>query len=104
MHYDEILTYRAQSCTLRYLTAAPGEEPTSVAVLDEVSDRLAREGFEQFSLLFRVAGSGAPRQGTYAVTFAGATTWEVFLVPVKREGTDVYYEACFNRDVADGTA
>ena len=104
MHYDEILAYRAQSCTLRYLTAAPGEEPTSAAVLDEVSDRLAREGFEQFSLLFSAAASGVPRQGTYSVAFADATTWEVFLVPVRRHGAEVFYEACYNREVAAAAA
>jgi hypothetical protein len=104
MHYDEILAHRAQSCTLQYLASAPGEEPAKAAMLAEVSDRLAREGFEQFSMLFSVAESGAPRQGTYAVTFADATAWEIFLVPVRRQGADVFYEACFNRDVADAAA
>lgn len=105
MHYDEIFAHRAQSCTLQYLTAAGGgEEASSVAVLAEVSDRVVSAEFEQFSMLFRVPPPDAARQGTYAVAFADGVNWEVFLVPIRREGADVFYEACFNRNIASALA
>ncbi|MEO6689154.1 MAG: hypothetical protein ABIS07_13915 [Dokdonella sp.] len=104
MHYDEILARRGQSCTLEYLTAQPGLEPADAASLAEVSERVASAAFEQFSLLFRVPQPGAARQGTYAVAFADGVNWEMFLVPVRREGADVLYEACFNREAAIGVA
>ena len=105
MHYDEILAHRTQSCTLQYLTVAGGvEEAISGAVLSEVSELVASAGFEQFSLLFRVPQPGAARQGTYAVAFADGVNWEVFLVPVRREGADLFYEACFNREASNAGA
>jgi hypothetical protein len=104
MHYDEILAHNTQSCTLAYLTEQPGQAAAIAATLAEVSGRVASAGFEQFSMLFRVAQSGAARQGTYAVAFADGVNWEVFLVPVRREGADVFYEACFNRDIASAAA
>ncbi|MEO7324953.1 MAG: hypothetical protein ABIW82_09005 [Dokdonella sp.] len=97
MRYDEILAHRAQSCTLQYQTADGGDEAaTTAATLAEVSDLVASAGFERFTLLFRVPQLGAGQQGTYAVAFADGVNWEVFLVPVRREGADVLYEACFN--------
>ena len=98
MHYEDILAHRAHACTLEFLTAHPGQEPVVAATLAEVSDRVASAGFELFSLLFRVPHPGAARQGTYAVAFADGVNWEVFLVPVRREGADIVYEACFNRE------
>ena len=99
MHYDEILAHRAQPCTLRFMSAQVEDEPALAGSLAEVSSRREQGEFEQFSLLFRRSESGAARQGTYAVTFADDTTWEVFLVPIRREGADTVYEACFNRKV-----
>jgi hypothetical protein len=99
MHYDEILARRALPCTLRFVSAQGGDEVVLPGLLAEVGARREQAGFEQFSMLFRVTSAGGPRQGTYAVTFADATSWEMFLVPVQREGADIVYEACFNRSV-----
>jgi hypothetical protein len=95
--YDEILARRTLPCVLRYQSAQPGDEPAMAASLADVSERRESAGFEQFSLLFRVAEAGAPRQGTYTIAFVDAPSWEVFLVPLRCEGADVVYEACFNR-------
>ncbi len=70
------------------------------ATLADVGERLERQGFEQFSLLFQVQQAGEPRQGLHAVVIEGEPVGEMFLVPVARNGDQVSYEACFNRRVA----
>ena len=92
--YHDLKERQAQSCKMRYLDA--GEAEFS-AVLIDVGECRVRNGYEQFALLFRVAGSGAPRQGTYAVTLPGLSVQEWFLVPVGQNSEGMLYEATFNR-------
>lgn len=95
--YAELQARRAQACALNYVVAADAQDAAQAGVLAEVGTRSERSGYEQFSLLFRT--QGAPRQGNYAVTFADGMRCDVFLVPVAREGEQIVYEACFNRQI-----
>lgn len=94
--YAECQTRQEQACALNYLVSADAQDVAQPGVLAEVGTRRERSGYEQFMLLFRA--HGAPRQGNYTVTFADGMRWEVFLVPVAREGEQIVYEACFNRE------
>jgi hypothetical protein len=96
MRYEDLLALSGRECRLSLLDAQPAIELS--AVLAEVTDRRERQGYEQFSLLFRASEQGAPQQGIYSVSFDGDEARECFLVPIGREGDEVSYEACFNRE------
>lgn len=102
MLYDDLLALQGCGCRLRRLGAGDEGADDLPATLWQVGERRRRGDCEEFSLLFHVAASGMPRQGLYGVTFDGDDTREMFLVPVGREGTQVIYEASFNRSF--GTA
>ena len=95
MLYDDLLALHGRDCRLSRAGDDGGED--LVATLTQVGERRRRGEWEEFSLLFRVAVSGLPRQGLYNVMFDGDDAREMFLVPVGREGAHVVYEASFNR-------
>jgi uncharacterized protein DUF6916 len=99
MRYEDFLARRASDCSLR-CSAGDAAEQAFPAVLAEVGERGQRQGYEHFSLLFHAETAATPQQGSYAVTFADGVCWEIFLVPVAREGARVVYEAVFNRTIA----
>jgi len=93
MSHEDLSRLQGRSCRLR--ASEGGGELT--AVLAEVGERRERQGYEHFSLLFHVQQADAPRQGLYVVAIDGEPEREMFLVPVGRDGSQVTYEACFNR-------
>lgn len=99
MRYEDFLAQLARECSLRY-SVGDASEPAFPAVLAEVGERRERQGFELFSLLFHAQTAGTPQQGNHAVAFADGVSWDIFLVPIAREGTRVVYEAIFNRAAA----
>lgn len=99
MRYEDFLTRKASSCGLRF-GVGEAAEAAFQAVLSEVGERKERQGFENFTLLFRAEPAGAPQQGIHVVTFADGVQQEIFLVPVARAGAQVDYEAIFNRAIA----
>lgn len=70
--------------------SAPGVDLT----LDAVRPGIESEGYAPFSLEF--LGDGELAQATYALGHGLLGTYEVFLVPIAREGTATRYEAVFN--------
>ena len=102
--YAEIRARQAQPCMLRHGSGQATDDRPIAALLAEVDERREGGGCEQFSLFFSATEPGQPRQGIHTVTFADAAIWEVFLVPVRRDGEQVVYEACFNRMLAPDVA
>lgn len=98
LRYEDFLARLASDCSLR-CSAGGDEEPVLPAVLAEVGERRERQGFEVFALLFHALTPGTPQQGSHSVTFGDGVSWDIFLVPIAREGTRVVYEAIFNRAV-----
>jgi hypothetical protein len=92
MHHEDFRKLQGRPCMLR-----AGDGVELPAVLAEVGERRERQGFEQFSLLFRARQEDAPQQGLYRVAIEGEAEGELFLVPIGRDGDQVSYEACFNR-------
>jgi hypothetical protein len=99
MRYEELSALLGRACRVRSLDRE-GDAVELVGTLAEVGERRERQGYEQFALLFKVDEPGAPQQGNYAVVFEGEEPRGIFLVPVAREGTQVVYEAVFNRAAA----
>lgn len=91
---------QSRKCVLRYLADPMMAEPYALSgVLSEVGERGERGGYEQFSLMFHAEEGSGAHQGMYAVDFDDGVRWNLFLVPVQRDGTQIAYEACFNRAV-----
>ena len=96
MRYEDLSALLGRPCRVRSLDRE-GAAVELVGALAEVGERRERQGYEQFALLFKVEEPGAPQQGNYAVVFEGEEARDIFLVPVAREGTQIAYEAVFNR-------
>lgn len=62
----------------------------------EVDEVISNEVQESFSLLFRAPGDAPPVQGIYRLEHAGLGKMDLFLVPVKKDESGLYYEAVFN--------
>jgi hypothetical protein len=54
-------------------------------------------GQEQFSIVFRGPLDALLTQRTYRMEHPRMGTFDLFLVPIKREQDGFYYEACFAR-------
>ena len=65
--------------------------------LVEVEQRRSTPRQEQFSVVFRVPASVPAEQGVYRIKHDELGEVELFLVPYKKEGEDIYFEAFFNR-------
>jgi hypothetical protein len=55
------------------------------------------DGFEVFSLLFRGAAADFIGQGMHPLAHEALGEFELFVVPIGRDGDDIVYEAAFNR-------
>jgi hypothetical protein len=78
-----------------FADAGPGE-----LRLVETSGRIGN-GTEYFSLVFRSADPRVFPQQIYRLHHPELGTFDLFLVPIKRDNQGVYYEAVFNRLLAD---
>jgi hypothetical protein len=52
---------------------------------------------ERFSALFRGTPDFLLSQGTYRMEHEQSGSVDIFIVPVRRDGEGIYYEAVFNR-------
>jgi hypothetical protein len=52
---------------------------------------------ERFSALFRGDANRLLPQSTYRMEHEGFGSVEIFIVPIRRDGEGIYYEAVFNR-------
>jgi hypothetical protein len=78
------------------LSSAPGQ---SVEVeLVEVTDNGEVAGqTERFSALFRSSLEQFFQQGTYTLEHEQLGSFELFIVPIRKDEAGFYYEAVFNR-------
>lgn len=74
------------------LNDGSGFEMTLVKCDEIVSNEIQ----ENFSLLFRAPLEAPSFQSIYRLTHEGLGTMDLFLVPVKQDGSGLYYEAVFN--------
>jgi hypothetical protein len=75
-------------------------EPAGAAVevqLIEAQSIGSTPGYEQFSLLFRGPANSYLEQSTYSFEHERLGTFEIFIVPVRREVDGFYYQAIINR-------
>ncbi len=75
---------------------------TSQLELVELNEVRTAPDYEAFSLLFRGDASEQLPQGMYRIEHAVLGTFDLFIVPVAQDQTGRYYEAVFNRPVAQG--
>jgi hypothetical protein len=76
------------------------DEPTTELELVEVFDGSTRDHIN-FSLLFRGPLQPVLPQQIYPVEHAALGRFDLFVVPVKRDTHGLYYEAVFNRLIAN---
>jgi hypothetical protein len=65
--------------------------------LTQFQDILDSETQETFTLTFCAPSDIEPEQGTYAVSNAVVGEQAIFLVPVRRDESGLYFEAVYNR-------
>ena len=64
--------------------------------LVEVKVVTANEEQENYSLLFRGPTDAPAKQGIYEMSAAGKKPFSIFLVPVSKDDSGLYFEAIFN--------
>ena len=77
--------------------AASVEGPEFDLRLVECRDILDDDVQETFSLMFLAPADTPAVQRTYRLTNDAMGSLDVFLVPLRQDGTGVYFEAIFNR-------
>jgi len=65
--------------------------------LKQFRDILDSETQETFTLTFSAPSDLEPEQGTYIVANAGMGEHAIFLVPIGRDESGLYFEAVYNR-------
>lgn len=75
---------------------------TSELELVELTDGRASPEYEAFALLFRGPAGERLAQGLYRLEHAHLGAFDLFIVPVGQDQVGTYYEAVFNRLVAQG--
>jgi hypothetical protein len=65
--------------------------------LSEFRDILDSDTQETFTLIFRAPSDLEPEQGTYIVANDSIGEQAIFLVPVRRDESGLYFEAVYNR-------
>jgi hypothetical protein len=70
-------------------------EPIEVELI-EVRGQAASVTHESFSLMFRAPVGAPAHQGTFRLEHESGDALDVFLVPVKKDATGLFYEAVFN--------
>lgn len=73
------------------------EEKTVEFELVSATDTGTRGNDEQFAVVFRGPLETFLTQGTYKLEHPRMGTFDLFLVPIKRDEQGFYYEACFSR-------
>lgn len=61
-----------------------------------VHEIVSNEFHENFTLLFRAPLDADPRQGIYQLEHEKLGAMDLFLVPVKKDDSGLYFEAVFN--------
>ena len=74
-----------------------GAVETAELELTDVSSLLRTDNQEAYSITFRGPASFVFEQRIHRLDHAQMGAFDIFLVPVARDGEGVYYEAVFNR-------
>lgn len=80
---------------------ADGAGNAATFELVEAADHGSTPRHVAFSLVFRGPPDRFAPQGTYRFAHEGIGALDLFIVPVGRDDRGLYYEACFNRVVAE---
>ena len=70
-------------------------EPIELELID-VRGQSASVTHESFSLMFRAPVEAPAQQGTFRLEHESGEALDVFLVPVKKDDTGLFFEAVFN--------
>ncbi len=73
------------------------DEQTVEAELTEISEHLVSPRQERFSIIFRTSNEMFLGQGQRPFEHDQMGNFELFIVPIGRDGEGTYYEAVFNR-------
>ncbi len=92
LHYAD---FAALLGTPFYVTESPGA--VSSVLLADAQDLSAQYGGENYSLLFRGALDRPLSSGTYEFEHRRLGAFGLFIVPMRSDGRNAYYEAVFNR-------
>lgn len=67
-----------------------------VEAVDELEGKDVASGRESFSLIFRGDHPEPLNQSTYSCKHEDLGSFDIFLVPIKRDDKGIYYQAIFN--------
>ena len=76
--------------------ASLDEGPVFEMSLVKLTEIVCNDVQENFSLLFRSHSDTPPEQGIYRMEHESLGSMDIFLVPVKKDETGLYFEAVFN--------
>jgi hypothetical protein len=80
------------------------ENPGFEVSMVEFKDIADTETVETFSLLFRAPADVAALQGTYRLENDDIGPLDIFLVPIRKDDSGLFFEAVFNRLKEKGAA
>ncbi len=92
-------TFKAQ---LQTLFAVRHQPPTSLVLADVAEPDAPPSGMELFALYFRGPATEFIGQGTHPLAHPELGDFDLFLVPVGRDGDEIVYEAAFHRLIRRG--
>ena len=79
----------------KFAMHADESEPIEIELID-VRGQVASVTHESFSLMFRAPVGAPAHQGTFRLVHESGEALDVFLVPVKKDDTGLFFEAVFN--------
>jgi hypothetical protein len=91
LHYEDYLPHLNSKFRL-----SVGEQSWEIE-LSEAQEKSPSPRQEQFVLIFRAPLDAPPYQSIFQLEHAELGTGALFLVPIRRNETELYYEATFNR-------
>jgi hypothetical protein len=79
----------------KFAMHADESQPIDLELID-VRGHGASVTYESFSLMFRAPVEAPARQGSYRLEHESLEAMDVFLVPVKKDHSGLFFEAVFN--------
>lgn len=79
----------------KFAMHAADSQPIELELI-EVRSQGAPDSHESFSLLFRAPVETPTQQGTFRLEHERGEALDLFLVPVKKDDTGLFFEAVFN--------
>ncbi len=79
----------------KFMMHAGESHPIELQLID-VRAQAASVTYESFSLMFHAPIEAPAEQGTFRLEHESGEAMEIFLVPVKKDDTGLFFEAVFN--------